>query len=300
MDEKQLLIKQFQHFNIEIYGTYEDPLFKAKDIGDLLCIKDIKSTLRDFDKDEVHTMHLIDNLGRRQDTNMLTEDGLYRLLMISRKPIAKQFQKWVFKIIKEIRINSNKQLHENNQHLQKQLEYYKEKTFEQVHLDQTIYIMSTDKDNVFKVGKTDKPNSKIRKGQLQTACVEDISILYEFKTSNSKLLEDLIHYTLHKYRSNSGREHFFCNLDFIKMIINICGKFINTMGSIYQSIPKDELIKHLEINIPIIQTIQTQHIKHKTKKKKTKSTFFIEECETDDFTFLELLHKPPLIQEIVP
>ena len=26
MDDKQLLIKQFQHFNIEIYGTYEQPL----------------------------------------------------------------------------------------------------------------------------------------------------------------------------------------------------------------------------------------------------------------------------------
>ena len=179
MEDKQLLIKQFQHFNIEIYGTYEDPLFKAKDIGNLLSIKDIKSTLRDFDKDEVWIMHHADSLGRLQDTNMLTENGLYRLLMVSRKPIAKQFQKWVFKLIKDIRINSNKQLHENNQQLQKQLEYYKEKTFEQTPLDQTIYVMSTDKDNVFKIGKTNQ-HTKSRKSQLQTACVEDINILYEF------------------------------------------------------------------------------------------------------------------------
>lgn len=298
-NEHQLLSKQFQHFNIEIYGTYEDPLFKAKDIGDLLCIKDIKSTLRDFDKDEVHIMHLTDSLGRGQDTNMLTEDGLYRILMTSRKPIAKQFQKWVFKIIKEIRLNSNKQLHENNQQLQKQLEYYKEKTFEQTPLDQTIYVMTTDKDNVFKIGKTNQ-NTKSRKSQLQTACVEDINILYEFKTSNSKLLEELVHYSLHKYRSNSGREHFFCNLDFIKMTINVCGKFINTIGSIYQSISNEELIKHLEINIPTEIIIHKKIIKHKkyTSIKTENNEVYFSENNDDFLDELFNTDDKPLIQEI--
>jgi prophage antirepressor-like protein len=294
-NEHQLLIKQFQHFNIEIYGTYEDPLFKANDIANLLGIKDIRTTLRDFDKDEWHTMPVIDNLGRHQDTNMLTEDGLYRLLMISRKPIAKQFQKWVFKIIKEIRINSNKQLHENNQQLQKQLEYYKEKTFEQTPLDQTLYVMSTDKDNVFKIGKTNQ-NTKSRKSQLQTACVEDINILYEFKTSNSKLLEELVHYSLNKYRSHSGREHFFCNLDFIKMTINVCGKFINTIGSIYQSISKEELIQKLEINIPTEIIIHKKIIKHKKYIKTNNPLYF---SDNDDNFLDELLENDnSLIQEI--
>ena len=39
LNQTQLLVQQFKHFNIEIYGTYEDPLFKAKDIGDLLEIR---------------------------------------------------------------------------------------------------------------------------------------------------------------------------------------------------------------------------------------------------------------------
>lgn len=50
-NEHQLLVKQFQHFNIEIYGTYEDPLFKAKDIGDLLGIKKIRKTIENLDSD---------------------------------------------------------------------------------------------------------------------------------------------------------------------------------------------------------------------------------------------------------
>ena len=302
MDDKQLLIKQFQHFNIEIYGTYEQPLFKAKDIGDLLGIKNVKDAIKNYNNKQKLGVVLTDPHGRPQETNMLTEQGLYKMLMKSRKPIAEQFQDWVCNIIQEIRINSNKQLHENNQQLQKQLEYYKEKTFEQTPLDQTIYVMSTDKDNVFKIGKTNQ-HTKSRKSQLQTACVEDINILYEFKTSNSKLLEELVHYSLHKYRSHSGREHFFCNLDFIKMTINICGKFINTIGSIYQSISKQELIQKLEINIPtdIILQKKTKHKKYysHTQLHSLDNSYNDNDNDSLDKLIDELLQHPtPLIQEI--
>ena len=70
-NETNLLVKQFNDLNINIYGTYEEPLFKAKDIGDLLGIKDIRTTLREFDEDEWHSMPLIDSLGRQQETNIL-------------------------------------------------------------------------------------------------------------------------------------------------------------------------------------------------------------------------------------
>jgi hypothetical protein len=47
-----LLVKQFNGLNIQVYGTFEEPLFKAKHIGDLLEIKDVHSTISDFDSDE--------------------------------------------------------------------------------------------------------------------------------------------------------------------------------------------------------------------------------------------------------
>ena len=40
----------------------------------------------------------------------LTEEGLYRLLMISRKPIARPFQKWVTKVLVAIRENGKYEL----------------------------------------------------------------------------------------------------------------------------------------------------------------------------------------------
>jgi len=48
-NETNLLVKQFNDLNINIYGTYEEPLFKAKDIGDLLGIKNIKDTINGMD-----------------------------------------------------------------------------------------------------------------------------------------------------------------------------------------------------------------------------------------------------------
>jgi hypothetical protein len=46
---------------INIQGTPEDPLFQASQIGELLEIAAIRSTVRDFDDDEkvVHTVHTL-------------------------------------------------------------------------------------------------------------------------------------------------------------------------------------------------------------------------------------------------
>lgn len=47
--EANLLVKQFNDFNVEIHGTYEEPLFKAREIGDLLGIKNVRDTISNMD-----------------------------------------------------------------------------------------------------------------------------------------------------------------------------------------------------------------------------------------------------------
>ena len=63
------------HTEIVIKGTYEEPLFRANDIGTILEISTIRSVIRDFDKTEkvVLTMH---TLGGDQQVTFLTEKGL--------------------------------------------------------------------------------------------------------------------------------------------------------------------------------------------------------------------------------
>lgn len=46
MENQNIIVKQFEELNIEIHGTCDKPLFKAKDIGDLLGIKNIKDSMK--------------------------------------------------------------------------------------------------------------------------------------------------------------------------------------------------------------------------------------------------------------
>ena len=97
------------HTEIIIKGTYENPLFRASDIGNVLDISTIRSVIREFDTTEkvVHSMH---TLGGTQEVTFLTEKGLYKVLFKSRKPIAQDFQNWVCEIIKEIRLKGKYEL----------------------------------------------------------------------------------------------------------------------------------------------------------------------------------------------
>lgn len=95
----EVLGREFQ-----IYGTEEYPLFKAKDVADCLGIQNVSQFLKDVDEDE-KGIFLIYTPGGEQQSWCLTENGLYEVLMLSRKPIAKEFKKKVKEILHEIRTN---------------------------------------------------------------------------------------------------------------------------------------------------------------------------------------------------
>ena len=90
---------------INIQGTPDDPLFQANQIGALLGLVNIHESIKDFDDDEKRVTVSTDSVGRRQSLLFLTEFGVYRLLGASRKPCARPFQKWVGRVVKEIRLN---------------------------------------------------------------------------------------------------------------------------------------------------------------------------------------------------
>lgn len=98
IDERELLGKEFR-----IYGTWENPLFLARDVAEWIEHSDVSMMLKKVDEDEKVT-NIVCTLGGNQRAWFLTEDGLYEVLMQSRKPIAKAFKKEVKKILKEIRL----------------------------------------------------------------------------------------------------------------------------------------------------------------------------------------------------
>lgn len=98
--KKQLFGKEFS-----IYGTAEEPLFLAKDVAEWIEHSDVSMMLKSVDNDERREMTNPNNACGGQKCWMLTEDGLYEILMQSRKPIAKKFKKEVKRILHDLRVN---------------------------------------------------------------------------------------------------------------------------------------------------------------------------------------------------
>lgn len=89
----------------DVYGTAENPLFKAADIAEMIEHSNTSKMIKDAELDETECVSAtLGTLTNSYTALMLTEDGLYEVLMQSRKPIAKQFKKGVKKLLKDIRL----------------------------------------------------------------------------------------------------------------------------------------------------------------------------------------------------
>ena len=104
LSETELLGHKFT-----VYGTAENPLFIAKEVAE--CIDyaktsqgyyDVSRMVGTVDEEEKYLRTIFVD-GRNYEMWFLTEDGLYEVLMQSRKPIAKAFKKGVKEILKTIR-----------------------------------------------------------------------------------------------------------------------------------------------------------------------------------------------------
>ena len=71
-----------------------EPWFVAKDVCDCLDLGNPRTSIALLDEDEkgVHTM---DTPGGAQEMSIISEPGLYSLILRSRKPEAKAFKRWV-------------------------------------------------------------------------------------------------------------------------------------------------------------------------------------------------------------
>lgn len=97
ISKQKVLGKKFK-----VYGDFENPLFLAKDVAEWIGHSQSDVMIKNVDEDE-KVLKNVQTLGGNQTAWFLTEDGLYEVLMQSRKPIAKDFKKQVKTILKQIR-----------------------------------------------------------------------------------------------------------------------------------------------------------------------------------------------------
>lgn len=72
-----------------------EPWFVAKDVMVSLGLTNTTEAMRKLDEDEFSSAEVIDSMGRMQETRIVSEAGLYALVLSSRKPEARAFKRWV-------------------------------------------------------------------------------------------------------------------------------------------------------------------------------------------------------------
>ena len=270
IDQQDIFIKSFySYLNCDQTKDYIVNLEHVFKIIGFTHKKNAKRTLENnFVKDEDYKLTLLPSEHGQFATEiiMLNIDTFKNLCMLAKTKRGKEIRKYYVKMEEIMMEYTKEQLQakelEYQQQLrekeQKELEYqqqleakeqelvrYKNKTYEEIQKNNHVYVIKTD--GGYKVGKTKDINNRIK--GLQTGNVKDIEVVLDFKTSNSDLLEKVVHYILDRYRCNSNREFFDCDIDYIKNVVTVLGYTIDTLKSTYQHISKDDLIIKVRENV---------------------------------------------------
>lgn len=107
--KERLVLEKFdtQELNgvmFDIYGDFTHPLFLAKDVADFIEHNKPHEMIKNIEDGVEKLMATVSLSGQNRDAWFLTEDGVYEVLMTSRKPKAKEFKKFVKTLLKEYRL----------------------------------------------------------------------------------------------------------------------------------------------------------------------------------------------------
>ena len=187
IDEREVL-----GFDFKVYGDVDNPLFLAKDVANWIEHNKPSEMILNIDDDE-KLKAIISHSGQSREMWFLTEDGLYEVLMQSRKPIAKEFKKKVKEILKELRKGNQVLVNTGNNQvdLYTQLMQASMQAISQV-LNQNMLMLKQDLKEEF---RREKENLKgiiteqeiVHKNQLQEA-----RNLIGFKSKNTSSLTKLL------------------------------------------------------------------------------------------------------------
>ncbi|NCB17313.1 MAG: phage antirepressor protein [Synergistales bacterium] len=72
-----------------------EPWFVAKDVCEVLELVNPSEALKALDDDERNTLRISEGIRGNPEMNIISESGMYTLVMRSNKPHARKFRKWV-------------------------------------------------------------------------------------------------------------------------------------------------------------------------------------------------------------
>ena len=85
---------EYESTNLRALAINGDPWFMAKDACVILGLGNVGQAILNLDDDE-KGVTITDTLGGPQKTSIISESGLYSLILRSRKPEARKFKRWI-------------------------------------------------------------------------------------------------------------------------------------------------------------------------------------------------------------
>ena len=95
MENQVQLFNHPEFGGVRVAGDSENPRFCLSDVCKILAIGNPSDVKKRLDGGVVSIEGIIDSLGRKQAVTFINEDGLYDVIIDSRKPSAKKFRKWI-------------------------------------------------------------------------------------------------------------------------------------------------------------------------------------------------------------
>ena len=90
----EITVFDFEDNAVRVIEIDGEPWFVAADVARVLEYRDAEVACRALDEDEKGTLNVC-TPGGNQEMKGINESGLYHLVLVSRKPEAKRFRKWV-------------------------------------------------------------------------------------------------------------------------------------------------------------------------------------------------------------
>jgi len=245
------------NFPFTVHGTAEKPLFRATEIGAILGIAKIRNSLNNID-DEDKVALKTGTRGGEQQAIFLTEQGMYQVVMLSRKPIAKKFRKFASGLVESKRLELyqvfEKQALESATLFKQLLE---QKNTEIAVLKKTKEIAArllgrrikrealrnralehiyayADNRGFYKIGKTIDEVKKRLKSQKTS--LPELKLIGEYNCIDSDIIERCLKFVLHEHRIHPRHEFFDINIETLDRIIKEVIAFVDT----YRILDKDK------------------------------------------------------------
>jgi len=196
----------FNNNTLRILGTYQKPLFVAKDICNIIGLSNVTEALKII-PEKWRSSEFLKTSSGKQNMLLINESGLYKLIMRSNKPIAQKFQEWICEeVLPSIRktgeFKFKKMLQEKDEEIKSLHKLVKRKERKKFKKNNSVYIISNpDIKNYLKLGKSRDLNKRL--DSLASGAPNQYNVEYYRSVDNAyeeTAIELLLLSILNKYR----------------------------------------------------------------------------------------------------